>query len=307
MRRGRCILLAHLLAASGVASECSQSLDWPALHERFSQSVARQDWAGLIQLGDAVVEACPSAPEGHYWQGIARFNSGRFFAAVRSLRSALQIEPDGRTHLALAQAYSELDQKRFAREEFERAKSLLPSNPSVHYIEGKYFYQKERRIDLAERSIRRALELRPDHVPSLCFLALCLSAGERSEEAEQTLLRAIGVASERGGADGLAHELLAELYLDRRRAEQAYLQASRAAEINRDSAKAHFLLGKAEWMLKRPGKAIPALERAVQLDRTWPEPRYLLGQVLLGVGQHLRARRELASFRDLERLYGRAP
>ena len=307
MRSSLCLLLAHLLAGSGAASECRRLLDWPSFHERFSESVSRQDWQALLQLGDEVIEACPSAPEGHYWQGVARFNSGRFFAAVRSLRSALKIEPHGRTHLALAQAYSELDQKKFAREEFERAKSMLPASPSAHFVEGKYFYQKERRLDLAEPAIRRALELRPDHGPSLCYLALCLSAGERNEEAERALLRAIEVASERGEADALAHELLAELFIDGQRAEEAYPHARRAVEIEPGSMKAQFLLGKAAWLLERPEKAILALERAAGLDPTYAEPRYVLGQVLLSLGQDRRAQLELASFRELERLYGRSP
>ncbi len=300
------VLLALASAGSGLASECERPQDWPSLLQRFSDTVARHDWGALLQLGDETIQACPSSPRGHYWQGVARFNSGRFFAAVRSLRTSLQIEPNGRTHLALAQAYSELDQKRFAREEFEQAKSMQPTDPSVYFVEGKYFYQKESRIDLAERAIRRALELRPDHVPSLCYLALCLSAGERKAEAEGALLQAIAIARARGSADLLVHELLAELYIEMQQAEKAYSQASRAVEINPGSTKAQFLLGKAAWMLKRSERAIGAFERAIHLDDSYPEPRYLLGQVLLSTGQRRRARQELASFRELERLYGRA-
>ena len=306
MRPGLCILLAHLLAGSGLASECRRSLDWPTLQQRFSETVAKQDWAGLSQLGDEVVEACPAAPEGHFWQGIARFNSGRFFAAVRSLRSALQIEPDGRAHLALAQAYSELGQKRFAREEFLQAKNLDPSDPSVYFVEGKYFYEKEHRLDLAEAALRKALDLRSDHVPSLCYLAMCLSAKEQEEEAERALLRAARISREQGDLYALPHELLAELYVKTLQPEEANRHARRAVEIDAGSTKSQFLLGKTEWMLEHPEEAVAALEKAIALDQSDPAPRFLLGQVLLRTGRHQRAKLELEVFHELERLYGRA-
>lgn len=306
MRAGLLFLLVLAFAGSGQASECERSLRLPSLLQRVSDTVARQDWSSLQKLADKFVEACPSSPIGHYWQGVARFNSGRFFAAVRSLRESLQIRPNGRAHLALAQAYSELDQKRFAREGFEQAKRSLPTDPAVYFVEGKYFYQRERRLDLAEQAMRRALELGPDHVPSLCYLALCLSARERKPEAEKALLRAIEIARERGEADALVHEVLAELYIGMQQAEKAYSHAIRAVQINPESTRSHFLLGKAAWMLQRSERAIVALERAVHLDASYAEPRYLLGKVLLGTGQHRRANEELASFRELEKLYGRA-
>ena len=300
------ILFALISAGRGEASGCETAREWPSLIQRVSETVARKDWSRLQQLSGKLAQLCPTSPKGHYWQGAALFNSGHFFAAVRSLRKSLQIQPTGRAHLALAQAYAELDQKMFAREEFQRAKSLAPANPAVHYVEGKYFYQKEHRLDLAEKALRRALELRPDHIPSLCYLALCLSAIERKVEAEQALLRAVRIAPEQGDPDALAHELLAELYIEMQQPEKANPHASRAVEINPDSTKSQFLLGKTQWMLKHPEGAIVALEKAIALDESYAAPRYLLGQVLLAIGQHQRAKQELTSFREIEKLYGRA-
>ena len=298
--------LSLLFVSPATAADCERTGTWAQLIARVPDAVSQQDWERLRHVGDQLLRACPDSAKGPYWQGVARFNAGRFFAAVRSLRASLRIRPDARAHLALAQAYSELDQKKFAREEFLQAKILAPSDPSVHFVEAKYFYQKEHRLDLAETALREALDLRSDHVPSLCYLAMCLSAKEQEEEAEQALLRAVRISRQQGDPDALPHQLLAELYIEDSQPEKARRHARRAVEINANSTKSHFLLGKTEWMLEHPDEAVAALEKAIALDQSDPAPRFLLGQVLLRTGQHQRAKLELERFHELERLYGRA-
>ena len=295
-----------VVASFAKASECERASRWAQLVASVPDTVEIQDWERLRHISDQLVRICPESAGGHYWRGVALFNSGGFFAAVRSLRASLRIQPSGRTHLALAQAYSELGQKRFAREEFLQAKNLDPSNPSVHFVEGKYFYEKEFRLDLAEAALRKVLDLRADHVPSLCYLAMCLSAKEQDGDAERALLRAVRISREQGDLYALPHELLAELYVETLQPAEANRHARRVVEINADSKKGQFLLGKTEWMLGNPGKAVAALEKAIALDQSYPAPRFLLGQVLLRTGKHTQAKLELDRFSELERLYGRA-
>ena len=298
--------LSLFFASLATAADCERASTWAQLIARVPDAVTQQDWERLRHLGDQLVRTCPDSAKGPYWRGVALFNAGRFFAAVRSLRTSVGIRPNGRAHLALAQAYSELDQKRFAREEFLRAKILAPSDPSAHFVEGKYFYEKERRLDLAETALREALDLRSDHVPSLCYLAMCLDAKEHEEEAEQALLRAVRISREQSDPDALPHQLLAELYVETLQPEKANRHARRAVEIDAGSTKSQFLLGKTEWMLEHPEEAIAALEKAIALDQSYPAPRFLLGQVLLRTGQHQKAKLELERFHELEKLYGRA-
>lgn len=311
--RWRSAVGASLLAGSllfvarfAEASDCERAGPWAQLVARVPDAVGTQAWERLRQLGDQLVQICPESARGHYWRGVALFNSGQFFAAVRSLRASLRLQSNGRAHLALAQAYSELGQKRFAREEFLQAKKLDPSNPSVHFVEGKYFYEREHRLDLAEAALREALDLRSDHAPSLCYLAMCLSAKEQEEEAERALLRAVRISREQGNLYALPHELLAELYIKTLQPEVANRHARRAVGIDAGSTKSQFLLGKTEWMLEHPEKAVAALEKAIALDQSDPAPRFLLGQVLLRTGQHHQAELELEKFHELEKLYGRA-
>ncbi len=268
--------------------------------------VKASDWLALEAVGREVIRLCPSAAQGHYWLGAALFNQNRFFASIRSLRHAVDLG-FGEAHLALAQAYSELNQGHFFKEELDAAKGLAPEMPAVYFVEGKYFYEKEHRLDLAEAAFRRAIELDPQHFKARYFLGLCLRWTGRLEEAEAALLETARMADERRSPDHLPYQYLAELYLEADRPERALAFAQHAVEISPESSTSQFLLGKCKWKLQHVEESIVALRKAISIDNTYPEPRYLLGQIYLKRGDEGKAADELESFRELEELYVRTP
>lgn len=75
------------------------------------------------------VQRCASPPKGHWRHGLALLNSEEFFPGVRLLHKAKQLQPNGWAQLARAHACSELDQKRFPRQELRWAKSLAAHEP----------------------------------------------------------------------------------------------------------------------------------------------------------------------------------
>ncbi|HET8548175.1 MAG TPA: tetratricopeptide repeat protein [Bryobacteraceae bacterium] len=80
--------------------------------------------------------------------------------------------------------------------------------------------------------------------------------------------------------------------------DRAFSAAVKAAKRNPGSARNFFLADKALWKLDRADEAIPWLERAVELDRAYPEPLYLLGQIHTKTGAKQKADVYFARFRE---------
>ena len=298
-------LLLYPASPGGLRAACDSSGVAHSTLREIPALVKASDWPDLEAAGREVIRLCPSAAQGHYWLGAAVFNQNRFFASARSLRRSVDLGY-GEAHLALAQAYSELDQGHFFKEELEAAKRLTPEKPAVYFVEGKYFYEKERRLDLAEEAFRRVIELEPKHFKARYRLGLCLLWTGRIEEAEATLLEAAKIADAQRSSGHLSYQYLAEFYLESERPEKALPFAQKAVEVNSESSRCQFLLGKCQWKLKHPEAAIAALRKAIALDNTYSEPKYLLGRIYLTRGDRAKAAGELESFRELEKLYGRA-
>jgi Flp pilus assembly protein TadD len=268
-------------------------------------AAAAASWSELEVISAKLVETCPSSPRSHYWLGVARFNENQFFAAIRSLRRAIELKDDAPARLALARAYAALNQRQFFKEEIEIAKRLAPKDASMYFTEGKYYYERENRPDLAEVALRRAIELRPKRVDVRCCLALCLKAIGRLHEAETLLAETVGLADGSRRSDYLPYQLLAELYLADEKADQALPLITRAITMEPNSPAGHFLLGKTQWKLKNEKAAIASLQKAIALDADFPDPRYLLSQIYRSTGDRKQAERQLADFEQLEKLYGR--
>lgn len=287
------------------AADCEAGRGWDSGLTQVAAGVAASDWLSLEAAGRALVGVCPEAGKAHYWLGVALYNQNRFFAASRSLRRSAALGYEA-AHLALAQAYAELNQGHFFREEIEAAKKLAPASSAALFVEAKYFYEKERRLDLAEASLRRVIEIEPLHYKAFTYLGLCLRWAGRLEEAVTALSEAVAISGRKGILDPLPNQALAEIYLETEQFEEALSFAEKAVEADRASSTSQYLFGKCLWKVKHLDEAIGALEKASALDKSDPAPKYLLGQIHLARGDQARAAQELAAFQELEKLYGRA-
>ena len=91
--------------------------------------------------------------------------------------------------------------------------------------------------------------------------SLCL-ATQRLDEAEETLLE----LTERTPNDWWPQLTLAELYFSQARPREALACAQRAAELNSEQARAHFLIAEILDDLQRPAEMIAPLQKLIDLD-----------------------------------------
>jgi tetratricopeptide (TPR) repeat protein len=79
---------------------------------------------------------------------------------------------------------------------------------------------------------------------------------------------------------------------------KAFDLAAEAAQRNPDDARNLFLTGKALVKMEQFDISLKWLERAVALDPSYPEPRYLLAQTYQRLGRAADAERELSAFQQ---------
>jgi tetratricopeptide (TPR) repeat protein len=267
-------------------------------------AVSGAKWQQVESLSLELTQVCPDSALGYYWLGVAFLRQERTFAAVRSLRRALQRSSDGPTHLALAEAYFLLRQHRFFDEEIDAAIAEAPQDPEPYYVAGRYSYQVEERFDIAAGYFKKALALNPRHYKASTYLALSLQGMNRTQEAEARFLETIQIVDLEKARFDLPFQLLASFYLEHGRPGEALPLIQRAVGISPDSATDHLILGKVAWALGDATTAINALEKALALDDDVVEARYSLAQIYKARGEPAKAERELEAFEALKELYG---
>jgi TolB-like protein/Flp pilus assembly protein TadD len=132
-----------------------------ARHYRYSKN----DHGNALKCYEQAVALDPS--HGPSWVGIAE---SKMLGAMYNLVSPRQAAEEARSALAIAEAG-----------QGENAEAL--------YVQGQIAYA-ERNWAEAERVLRRALELEPDHVRALCWLAVVLTTLRQVDEAMSALERA---------------------------------------------------------------------------------------------------------------------
>ena len=145
---------------------------------------------------------------------------------------------------------------------------------------------------IAERALRRATEVAPRNWETWQRLGVMLSEIGRSEEAEDALRRASGMAPAEEIAPNLA---LATLYLEMDQPARALIQAERAIAVGR-AAYGFYLRGRCRYDLGQYEAAEQDFRKAVLQDPTLVEARFAIGLVRAVSGDPSGA---AAAFRDV--------
>jgi tetratricopeptide (TPR) repeat protein len=92
---------------------------------------------------------------------------------------------------------------------------------------------------------------------------------------------------------------LANLLINQADYKQAFNLATEAAQRNPHSARNYYLVAKALTQLDQAERSFRWLRRSIELDPEYPEPRYLLAQLLRKQGKTQEAEEEFARFKEL--------
>ena len=187
---------------------------WSQRYDRAAEDVfAVQDEiaAGVVEAvrsrlapGRQAVKARPQVKDleayRHYLEGRhLRYSKNDHAGALRCYEQAVRLDPSyapswiGMAEVRVLASFYGLT---FARDAYAAAKdalataaSLQEESAAILYVAGIIAYG-ERDWPAAERRLRRAVELDPDHVPALCWLGVLLSVMARVDEATPLLQHA---------------------------------------------------------------------------------------------------------------------
>jgi serine/threonine-protein kinase len=205
----------------------------------------------------------------HYLRGRhLRYTKNDHGGALRSYEQAVRLDPShapswvGVAEVRVLMAFYGLAPARAsyaaAKDALATAAGLQGESAAALYVDGMIAFGERRWRD-AERLLRRAVELEPDHVPALCWLGVLMSVLARPDEAASVLLHATDV-------DPLApypHAMTAMCLLAVGRAAEAARHLERALIFDDENNLALWASGVALTALGDTTTAIASLERAL--------------------------------------------
>lgn len=263
-------------------------------------------------LGGVAIAACGRVDPRWYQRGIRSAEGAP--ADLASRLSAVKANPASpQAHLELAAAYERREDLSQATIEFRAA--LLFDRGNTDALLGLARIIASTGDPLSALTLaRRAAELRPDDPHVLNELAIALVESGRMEEAASTFERALGVrpgdallmlnaaaawagarawaraeASCRRAAEALPSALappllLAELYLQQDKPNEALAKLTALARDHPDSALVHEAAGRARLAQGEAREALEAFRRAQRLRPEWALPYLRAGHACLRLG-----------------------
>ncbi len=286
-----CVWIA--LAAAQVSPSCQLSVD--SARAAFTQrnyNVAANDFRRAL-------DACPQQQALRLELARALFMLQRFDEAQKLARAVLADDAHSiPALLLLANSLYLSGEEPEAVATFQRVIEIDPKNGDAIYSLGRVYYQQNR-FEQAITQFRRLLELDPKSYKAYDNLGLCYEALGKEDEAIRHFLQALDLVYKDHPEYDWPYANLANLLLKRGENQKAFQLASEAAVRNPASARNFYLTGKALSRLEKLDLAVKWLKQSVELDPTYPEPRYLLGQVLMKLGKAEEAQREFQAFEDV--------
>jgi tetratricopeptide (TPR) repeat protein len=285
----------------------------------------RGEYAAAEKLLAAAAAAAPGR-DAALELGLLQWHLGRKSEARRTLQLVLMAQvrsPSARDYLRAARAARGLGQFDEANGYFREAIALAPNDASIDTHWGELFLEKhqwgeaaksfqaalknqpdyvpalmgmaravvQENPPVAQRAIKRTLELNPSHVGAHLFLAELATFEDKKADAREAIAKALATNPNSLEALSLSAALA---YVEGKDAE--YKQAINAAlKINPVYGEAFRVVGEVTARYYRFDEAVEQTRRALAIDRENPRAQADLGAQLMRTGDETNARRALES------------
>jgi len=219
--------------------------------------------------------------------------------ALRAVDHCLSLEPKRTTALLLkGNLLYLLSRDPEAMALFEHLLDREPGLADARYALGRIYYANGRHPQAVEQFLAM-VKADPAHYRAWDNLGLALEGVGKVDEAVKAHLQSIALVSQAHPDYDWAYANLAELLMKQDQNRRAFDLAVEAATRNPVRARNAYLAGKALTRLNQWTPAERWLRRSAELDLQYPEPHYLLGQLLIRAGKREAADDELARFQKL--------
>jgi tetratricopeptide (TPR) repeat protein len=278
----------HSLAAAKIRAALASN-DYPA---------AQTSISGLI-------EQSPNEPEGYFWQGLLKLQSQNYTDAVLSFRDAQKRGGNTQALKLLALSYYFLGQFRLFTTTAQEAIGKDPQDFAPYYYLGRYYASTDA-MDFVKASgyFRAALQRKPDHYSSHYYLGYCEESTGKPQDAEVEYQHSLEIAETAQQQFAPPYQGLARLKLLSRQPEEALPFAGMAVKIDASDPAGHEILARVYADLDRKQEAAKEWQRAAELEPSNPKPPYRLYRLYLQLGEKQKAEESLKNYKSLVAIYG---
>lgn len=252
----------------------------------------------------------------HFTQANGHFTESQYRKAITSYEQALKFNPEmTQAYRFLGESYKQLyrpgvdtplnkELETKALEALNKALEIEPNNKDIIYSLGD-MYDKLRKFDEAQRLYLRIIELEPGDMSNYYVIAefykrYSIDNPEIAKRAESMYLRRIEADPENPQGYAYMAQFLQESSGSPEETLKAYERAStfweKRISLQPDSAEAWLTLGVNLWSqsyrfqflnrnerLRLANKALEAIQKAIDLDPTYPEPYAWMGPLYQAV------------------------
>jgi len=207
---------------------------------------------------------------------------GVFTLACASSGPAQEVPDAPMPTISLAQADNFLNQGKTS-EALELLKQIAAEDPNTPGLQAKFgkAYFQSRQFAQAISSLKTAREQNPQDLESTQLLALSFYASGSYAQAAP-LLEQLGPQLPGSAVDG--PYLLGMCYIMTQKWDEARKAFARMFSVKPESGAAYLMLGKILVHQKLEDRAVPQVEKAIELDARLPMAHFLLGEIDLYKG-----------------------
>jgi tetratricopeptide (TPR) repeat protein len=244
------------------------------------------------------IELAPDRAEPRRVLGLIHLAGRQPDAAATALNTAITLNPrDERARLALADALITADNLPAARDVLQALLKTYPSSGRARYQLGRV-YQRQGLYPDAIRELNAAAALKP--LLGLNSVYQTIGALARSQQQYDAAIAAFSRRLDLVPNDAEAHHELGEMYFRQSRHAEALAEFTATVMLNPKRADAYVSIGQLHLRNANYADAVAAARRALTLDDSHREARYVLATSLVRLGNVDEGKRELDVYQRLQ-------
>ena len=186
-----------------------------------------------------------------------------------------------------------------AEKAFNSLIKMAPNNPTGYYYLG-LLQRLQKKYDLALANFDKAMSIKPKLMDVFTNIVLVYMAKDEFETAIKKCDSQLAKVQDTPALMAMIYNLKGELYLTKKKLNQAEESFKKALEENPNFLRPYFALGRIYYKEKKEDKAIAQYKAALEKNPDQPKPHMLLGIIYDGKKQYDLSEKQYRAAMDID-------